>query len=57
MKCSYCLKEIEKGTGFAFVNRNGTTRYYCTNRCKKLNLDYNRKLRIRENKSTAATKT
>jgi ribosomal protein L24E len=57
MKCSYCLKEIEKGTGFAFVNRNGTTRYYCTNRCKKLNLDYNRKLRIRENKPTAATKT
>ncbi|HUB92653.1 MAG TPA: hypothetical protein VL945_01710 [Candidatus Saccharimonadales bacterium] len=45
MKCSYCSKEIEKGTGFAFVRRNGAIRYYCSGRCKKLNLVYNRKIR------------
>lgn len=45
MKCSYCSNEIEKGTGFAFVRRNGAVRYFCSGRCKKLNLVYNRKLR------------
>lgn len=54
MKCSYCSKEIEKGTGFAFVSRNGTTKYYCTNRCKKLNLDHNHKLKTKKAKPKAS---
>lgn len=45
MKCSYCSNEIEKGTGFAYVRKNGTVRYYCTNRCMKLNLVLNRKIK------------
>ena len=45
MKCSYCSKDIEGGTGFAYVRKNGSVRYYCSGRCKKLNLVQNRKLR------------
>ncbi len=45
MKCSYCLKEIEQGTGFVYVRKNGAVRYFCTGRCKKMNLVYNRKIR------------
>jgi large subunit ribosomal protein L24e len=33
MRCSYCQKEIEKGTGIMFVRKNGSVRYYCSNRC------------------------
>lgn len=45
MKCSYCSNEIEKGTGLVYVRKNGAIRYYCTNRCRKLNLVYDRKIR------------
>ena len=45
MKCSYCSKEIEKGTGFAYVKKNGAIKYYCTNKCMKFNLVYNRKIK------------
>jgi large subunit ribosomal protein L24e len=43
MKCSYCTAEIEKGTGTAYVRKNGTIRYYCSNRCLKLNVLHDRK--------------
>lgn len=45
MKCSYCSEEIEKGTGFMYVRRNGAIRYFCSGRCKKLGLVHNRKFR------------
>ncbi len=48
MKCSYCSKEIEKGTGLMYIRKNGALRYYCTNRCYKLNIVYNRKLSNKE---------
>ncbi|MGC8699742.1 MAG: 50S ribosomal protein L24e, partial [Candidatus Micrarchaeia archaeon] len=38
MKCSYCSREIEKGTGIMYVKKNGTIRYYCSNRCMKFDL-------------------
>ena len=50
MKCSYCLKEIERGTGFAYVRKIGTVRYFCTKRCYRLNVIYNRKLNKKEMK-------
>ena len=43
MKCSYCTREIEKGTGLTYVRRNGAIRYYCSNRCFRLNAMHNRK--------------
>lgn len=43
MKCSYCTAEMEKGTGFLYVRKNGNIKYYCSNRCYKLNVVYNRK--------------
>ncbi len=48
MKCSYCQKDIESGTGFAFVRKSGVARYFCSRRCYKFNIVYNRKLRNKE---------
>ncbi len=42
MKCAYCSKEIEPGTGIMFVRKNGTIKYYCSNRCYKLAVIYGR---------------
>ena len=43
MKCAYCSKEIEPGTGIMFVRKNGTIKYYCSNRCYKLAVIYGRR--------------
>ncbi|MEM3781643.1 MAG: hypothetical protein QXT43_01615 [Candidatus Micrarchaeaceae archaeon] len=43
MNCSYCSREIEPGTGVMFVRKNGSIRYYCSNRCYKLDVLYRRK--------------
>jgi len=48
MKCSYCLKEIERGTGFAFVKKTGAAKYYCSKRCYRFGSVHNRKLREKE---------
>jgi ribosomal protein L24E len=48
MKCSYCSTEIEKGTGFAYVRKGGTIRYYCSQRCYKFNVLHNRKINPKE---------
>ena len=48
MKCSYCSKGIEKGTGLMYVRKNGAIKYYCANRCYKMNIVYNRKLSNKE---------
>ncbi len=48
MKCSYCTAEIERGTGLIYVRKNGTVRYYCSNRCYKFNVHHNRKLSRKE---------
>lgn len=48
MKCSYCSKEIEKGTGFAYVRKAGVIRYFCSKRCYRLNTIQNRKYREKE---------
>jgi len=43
MKCSYCSSEIEKGRGIMFVRKNGSIKYYCSNRCMKFDLLYHKK--------------
>ena len=35
MKCTYCTKEIKKGTGMVYVYKIGTLSYFCSNRCYK----------------------
>lgn len=42
MRCSYCTKEIEKGTGTMFVRRMGQIKYYCSDRCYKFDVVYHR---------------
>ena len=41
-KCSYCGKEIEPGTGMLFVQRAGSVLYFCSNKCKKSQLNMKR---------------
>ncbi|MDE1761912.1 MAG: 50S ribosomal protein L24e [Candidatus Micrarchaeota archaeon] len=43
MKCSFCTKEIEKGTGLMYVKRIGTIRYYCSKRCLKFDVKMKKK--------------
>lgn len=33
--CSFCNIEIQKGTGIAYVLRDGTTLYFCQSKCNK----------------------
>ena len=35
VKCSFCNKEIEKGTGKMFVVNSGKISYFCSRRCEK----------------------
>ncbi len=48
MKCSYCSKEIERGTGFAYVKKTGAIKYYDSKRCYRMNTMQNRKYREKE---------
>ncbi|MEM0201252.1 MAG: hypothetical protein QXD23_02500 [Candidatus Micrarchaeaceae archaeon] len=48
MKCSYCQKEIEQGTGFAFIRKSGVARYFCSRRCYKFDIVFKRKIRPKE---------
>jgi large subunit ribosomal protein L24e len=35
MKCSFCGKEIEKGTGVMFVKNDGRIFYFDSSKCEK----------------------
>ena len=35
MKCNYCNKQIEKGTGILYVRKDGKTFNLCSNKCIK----------------------
>jgi len=35
VKCSFCGKEIEKGTGKMFISKIGKIRYFCSSKCEK----------------------
>ena len=41
--CSFCGKNIEKGTGKMFVKKDGKLLYFCSNKCEKNMLKLNRK--------------
>ncbi len=35
VNCSFCGKEIKKGTGTMFVKKDGTTFNFCSSKCEK----------------------
>lgn len=35
MKCSFCNKKIEPGTGTMHITKEGKTIYFCSSKCKK----------------------
>ncbi len=43
MKCSFCNKEIPKGTGIMYVKKDGTIYYFCSKKCEKNMLKLKRK--------------
>jgi ribosomal protein L24E len=53
MRCSYCTKEIDKGTGMMYVRKTGATKYYCSNRCFEFDSKQHRKQPLKEQKEFA----
>lgn len=43
MKCSFCKKDIPKGTGKIFVKNDGKIFHFCSNKCDKNMLKLGRK--------------
>lgn len=43
VKCSFCGKNIERGTGKMFVKKDGKILYFCSNKCEKNMLKLKRK--------------
>lgn len=53
MKCSYCTREIEKGTGLMYVRKTGAVKYYCSDRCYKFDSVQRKRQRPKEIKELA----
>ena len=43
MKCSFCGKEVEQGTGIIYSQRDGTIYTFCSRTCEKNQLKLKRK--------------
>ena len=35
VKCTFCNKEIERGTGKMFISKIGKIKYFCSKKCEK----------------------
>lgn len=55
MKCSYCTREIEKGTGIMYVKRTGAIKYYCSDRCYNFDVVQQKRQRPKEIKELTKT--
>lgn len=42
VNCSFCSKDILKGTGVMYSKRDGTLFYFCSSKCKHNQLDLGR---------------
>jgi large subunit ribosomal protein L24e len=40
--CAFCGHDIEAGTGISFVRRNGQLLRFCSRKCRRSLLDFNR---------------
>ncbi|MBU6997802.1 MAG: hypothetical protein HXS41_02315 [Theionarchaea archaeon] len=45
VKCSFCGKDIEKGTGKMYVKKDGAVLYFCSGKCEKNMVNLGRKSR------------
>ena len=45
MRCSFCKREIEPGTGKMFVRNYGTVFYFCSSKCENNQIKLRRKAR------------
>ena len=45
VKCNFCGKEIEKGTGKTYVRKDGSVLYFCSGKCEKNMVKLKRKPR------------
>lgn len=45
MKCSFCTREINKGTGKIYSLKDGERFYFCSSKCEKNQLKLKRKPR------------
>lgn len=43
MNCSFCGREIQKGTGKIFVTKEGNVSFFCSQKCEKNSLKLHRK--------------
>ncbi|VVB76889.1 50S ribosomal protein L24e [uncultured archaeon] len=50
MRCSYCTREIPKGTGTMYVKKIGTVKYYCSNRCFEFDVRQGKKQNMKQQK-------
>jgi large subunit ribosomal protein L24e len=41
-KCAFCGKEVRLGSGILFVRNDGSTRSYCSSKCKSNELKLGR---------------
>jgi large subunit ribosomal protein L24e len=46
MKCSFCGKDIEKGTGTILAKNSGKILYFCSTKCDKNMIKLGRKPRL-----------
>lgn len=44
-KCSFCKRDIPKGTGIMYVKRDGSILYFCSSKCRKNQLKLGRSSR------------
>jgi len=45
VRCNFCGKEIEKGTGKMYVRKDGSVLYFCSGKCEKNMVKLKRKPR------------
>ncbi|MCP3686422.1 MAG: 50S ribosomal protein L24e [bacterium] len=38
MKCSFCGKNFDKGTGIMYVKKTGKIFYFCSSKCEKIQI-------------------
>ena len=43
VQCTFCGKEIKKGTGKMLVKKTGKVLYFCTSKCEKNSINLKRK--------------